>query len=108
MDVLDAEGKLVSTIQKTYAPSGNAGACCRMLFEFKWVLLLVICHRWKPVQLGPYFAGNADLVISLLQRTRSPLPHTLQQLHPRVPSGRYRHSAHTTADRSPEYKHAAV
>ena len=81
MDVLDAEGKLVSTIQKTYAPSGNAGACCRMLFEFKWVMYryISIRIRWKPVQLErelePYFAVNADFPHS---NPTAPLSHTLQ------------------------------
>ena len=32
---LSTQGNVVSTIQKTYAPTGNADACCRMAFEFR-------------------------------------------------------------------------
>lgn len=34
MDILDAQDTLVSTIQKTFAPSGKCGACCRMMYYY--------------------------------------------------------------------------
>jgi len=34
MDVLDASGAMVGNMQKTYAPGGGAGACCRCMFQY--------------------------------------------------------------------------